>query len=81
MSARVERKRKALFIKGFYDAENLIKIAKSEASRMGMKGRIAVLDVGQYNSRLDGQAVVVEEAGCEYAAAGSGSERISSIHG
>jgi hypothetical protein len=77
MSANVARKRKALFIKGFYEAENLIKIAKSEASKMGMKGKIAVLDLGNYNPRLDGQAVVVEEAGGEYTAAGGGSKRIS----
>jgi hypothetical protein len=66
MSANVTRKRKALFIKGFYEAENLIKIAKSEASKVGMKGKIAVLDLGNYNPRLDGQAVIVEEVGSEY---------------
>lgn len=81
MSAREPRKRKALFIKGFYEAENLIKIAKSEASKMGMKGKIAVLELGHYNPRLDGQAVIVEEAGSEYAAAGGGSERTSSTYG
>lgn len=67
----VERKRKALFIKGFFkDVENLIKVAKSEAAKMGMKGRILVLDIGHYNPILNGQAVVVEEAGGEYNAQG-----------
>lgn len=46
MSARTDRRRKALFIKGFYEAESLVKIAKSEASRMGLKGKIAVLGLG-----------------------------------
>jgi hypothetical protein len=79
MSARTDRRRKALFIRGFYEAESLIKIAKSEASRMGMKGRITVLDIGHYNPRLDGQAVVVEDGG-EYNAAGGGSEKIGNKH-
>lgn len=67
----IEKKRKALFIKGFFnDVEKLIKIAKSEAVKTGMKGRIAVLDIGHYNPVLNGQAVVVEEAGGEYNAQG-----------
>ncbi len=62
-----ERKTKALFIKGFYkDVEKLIKIAKSEAAKIGMKGKIAVLDIGHYNPTLNGQAVIVEEVGGGY---------------
>jgi len=69
--SRFERRRKALFIKGFYDdVEKLIKIAKSEAAKMGMRGRIAVLEIGHYNPLLNGQAVIVEEAGGEYRAPG-----------
>ncbi|MEM3628638.1 MAG: hypothetical protein QXQ94_11350 [Candidatus Bathyarchaeia archaeon] len=71
----IEKKRKALFIKGFFnDVEKLIKVAKSEAAKMGMKGRIAVLDIGHYNPLLNGQAVVVEEAGSEYNAQGGRSK-------
>lgn len=67
----IERKRKALFIKGFFnDVEKLIKVAKSEAAKMGMKGKIAVLDIGHYNPVLNGQAIIVEEAGGEYNAQG-----------
>ena len=61
---------RALFIKGFHHSEKLIKIAKSEASKISMRGKIAVMDLGQYNPSLDGQAVVVEEAGGEYSALG-----------
>jgi len=75
--SRIERKRKALFIKGFYnDVEKLIKITKSEASKIGMKGKIVVLDVGHYNPTLNGQAVIVEEVGGEYNAPGGGSKSI-----
>ena len=41
-----EKKRKGLFIKGFHDAEKLIKITKSEASKIGMRGKIIVVDLG-----------------------------------
>ena len=33
MSAVIGHKRKAIFIRGFYDAEQLIRIAKSEAAK------------------------------------------------
>lgn len=74
--SQIERKRKALFIKGFYDAEKLIKIAKSEASKMGLRGKIIVLELGHYNSALNGQAVIVEETGGECNAPGGGSTRL-----
>lgn len=64
-----ERRRKALFIKGSYDdVEKIIKIAKNEAVKLGMRGRITVLEIGHYNPLLNGQAVIVEEAGGEYRA-------------
>lgn len=81
MAARISPKRKALFIKGFYDAEKLIHIAKCEAAKLGLKGRISVLDLGHYNPKIDGQAVVVEEAGSEYTVAGSGNKKIELRHG
>ena len=73
--AHIKTKRKALFIKGFLDAERLIKIAKAEATKTGLKGKINVLELGHYNPKIDGQAVIVEESGSEYTAAGSGSPR------
>jgi hypothetical protein len=73
MSSVAEKKRKALFIKGFHDAEKLIRIAKSEASKMGLRGKIIVLELGHYNPTLNGQAVIVEEAGREYNAPSGGS--------
>ena len=73
--AHLENKRKALFIKGFFDAEGLIRIAKSEAAKTGLRGKINVLELGHYNPKIDGQAVIVEESGSEYTAAGSGSTR------
>ena len=47
---------------------------KSETAKMGMRGRIAVLEIGHYNPLLNGQAVIVEEAGGEYKAPGGGSK-------
>jgi len=73
LASQIERKRKALFIKGFHNAEKLVKIAKSEASKIGMRGKIIVMDIGQYNPALNGQAVIIEEVGCEYNAPGGGS--------
>lgn len=60
------KERKAVWIKGkFRDKEALIKIAKSVAAEMGIKGKIIVVDIGNYNLDLDGQSVVVE-FGSEY---------------
>ncbi|HDQ05964.1 MAG TPA: hypothetical protein ENN36_04485 [Candidatus Bathyarchaeota archaeon] len=73
--AHIKHKRKALFIKGFFDAERLIRIAKSEAVKTGLRGKINVIELGHYNPKIDGQAVIVEESGSEYKAAGSGSPR------
>jgi len=81
MAATPAPKRKALFIKGYHDAENIIKIAKSEATKTGLKGRISVIDIGHYIPQIQGQAVIVEETGCEYTAAGSGSLRNQIQHG
>lgn len=75
-AVKTERRRKALFIKGFHDAEKLIKIAKSEAAKIGMRGKIVVIDLGHYNPVLDGQAVVVEETGGEYNTLGGGSKSL-----
>jgi hypothetical protein len=72
MAAIIAPKRKALFIKGFHDAEKLIKIAKCEAAKTGLRGKINVLDLGHYNPQFEGQAVIVEEVGSEYTVAGSG---------
>jgi len=74
MANVAEKKRKGLFIKGFHDAEKLIKIAKSEASKIGMRGKIIVVNLGHYNPALNGQAVIVEEAGSEYTVPGGGSK-------
>jgi hypothetical protein len=79
--ANIEHKRKALFIKGFFDAERLIRIAKSEAVKTGLRGKINVIELGHYNPRIDGQAVIVEESGSEYMAAGSGSPRSRKSYG
>lgn len=73
--AHIETKRKALFIKGFFDAERLIRIAKAEAAKTGLCGKINVLELGHYNPKIDGQAVIVEESGSEYTVAGSGNPR------
>lgn len=73
--AHIETKRKALFIKGFFDAERLIRIAKAEAAKTGLHGKINVLELGHYNPKIDGQAVIVEESGSEYTVAGSGNPR------
>jgi len=81
MAAKIEPKRKALFIKGFHDAEHLIRIAKSEAAKTGLKGKISVLDLGHFIEHLEGQAVIVEEVGSEYAAVGSGSLRPRNTNG
>ena len=81
MAAIDSPKRKALFVKGFYDAEKLIRIAKAEASKMGLRGKISVLDLGHYNPKIEGQAVIVEEAGSEYTVAGSGNKKFDSRHG
>ena len=72
--AHIKTKRKALFIKGFFDAERLIRIAKAEAAKTGLHGKINVLELGHYNPKIDGQAVIVE-SGSEYTTAGSGSPR------
>ncbi len=76
-----EPKRRALFIKGFLDAEHLIKIAKSEAAKTGFKGKISVVNIGQFIPQIEGQAVIVEEVGSEYEAAGSGSLRFRNKRG
>ena len=47
---------------------------------MGMKGRIAVLDIGHYNPVFNGQAVIVEELGGEYNAQGGGSKSHEKIN-
>ena len=73
--AHIETKRKALFIKGFFDAERLIRIAKAEAAKTGLHGKINILEIGHYNPKIDGQAVIVEESGSEYTVAGSGNPR------
>ncbi|MCK4474217.1 hypothetical protein KAU30_00135 [Candidatus Bathyarchaeota archaeon] len=65
-----QKKTKGLFIKGkFPDKEQLIKVAKGQAARLGAKGRVVVVDIGPYNSELEGQSVVVEY-GSEYATSG-----------
>jgi hypothetical protein len=79
--AHLENKRKALFIKGFFDVERLVKIAKSEAAKTGLRGKINVIELGHYNPKIDGQAVIVEESGSEYTAAGSGSPRTRKNYG
>jgi hypothetical protein len=79
--AHIKQKRKALFIKGFFDAERLIRIAKSEAAKTGLQGKINVLELGHYNPKIDGQAVIVEESGSEYTAAGRGSPRSRKNYG
>ena len=81
MTAVKDPRRKALFIKGFHDAEHLIRIAKSEAAKIGLTGKICVLDLGHYIPQIQGQAVIVEEVGSEYAAAGSGSLRNRPMNG
>ncbi len=80
MAANIEHKRKALFIKGFFDVERLVRIAKCEAAKTGLRGKINVIELGHYNPRIDGQAVIVEESGSEYMAAGSGSPRTRKNH-
>jgi hypothetical protein len=72
LAATISPKRKALFIKGVHDAEKLIRIAKCEAAKTGLRGKINVLDLGHYIPHIEGQAVIVEEAGSEYTVAGSG---------
>ncbi len=76
-----EPRRKALFIKGLLDAEHLVRIAKSEAVKTGFKGKISVVNIGQYIPQIEGQAVIVEEIGSEYGAEGSGSLRFRNRHG
>jgi len=69
------KKTKGFFIKGkFWDKEQLIKVAKSQAVRLGAKGKITVVDIGPYISELEGQSVVVEY-GCECTTSGSGGQR------
>jgi hypothetical protein len=80
MAAIVPPKRKALFIKGFHDAEKLIRIAKCEAAKTGLKGKINVIDLGHYLPQIEGQAVIVEEVGSEYTVAGSGNLRTHTTH-
>ena len=56
-----QKRTKGFFIKGkFPDKEQLIKVAKSQAARLGAKGKIIVVDIGPYNPELQGQSVVVE---------------------
>jgi hypothetical protein len=81
MAAIIQPKRKALFIKGFHDAEKLIRIAKCEAAKTGLKGKISVIDLGHYLPQVEGQAVIVEEVGSEYTVAGSGSLRTHTTYG
>lgn len=81
MAARKDPLRKALFIKGFHDAEQLIRIAKCEAAKTGLKGKISVVSIGNFVPQIQGQAVIVEEVGSEYGAAGSGSLRSRNNHG
>jgi hypothetical protein len=73
---RFMRERKGLFIRGkFLDKEKLIKVAKSQAKALGMKGKIVVIDIGNYNQEIEGQTVVVESSGSEYNTPGSGRKR------
>lgn len=81
MAAKPDPRRKALFIKGFHEPEHLIRIAKSEAAKTGLKGKISVLDLGHYIPQIQGQAVIVEEVGSEYTTAGSGSPSDRQLHG
>ena len=68
--------RKAVWIKGkFLDVEELIKVAKSQAAKMGMKGKIIVVDPGKYDPVLDGQPVVLDAFGGGYNTPGSGSKK------
>lgn len=70
---RFLKERKGLFIRGkFRDKEGLIKVAKSQAQQLGIRGKIIVVDIGNYNPDLDGQSVVVEFFGSEYKSPGSG---------
>jgi hypothetical protein len=72
---RFLKERKGLFIRGkFLDKEKLIKVAKSQAKALGLKGKIVVLDLGNYNPEIEGQTVVVESLGSRYNALGSGSK-------
>ena len=55
---------KGMFIKGrFWDKEELIKVAKSQAEKLGLRDKITVVDLGPYKPDLDGQNVVVEGSG------------------
>ncbi|MDH5690605.1 MAG: hypothetical protein OEY81_04160 [Candidatus Bathyarchaeota archaeon] len=74
---RFLKERKGLFIRGkFLDKEKLIKVAKSQAKALGLKGKIVVLDLGNYNPEIEGQAVVVESLGSGYNTPGSGSKSL-----
>jgi len=77
VAERFLRECKGLFIRGkFRDKEELIKVAKSQARALGMKGKIIVVDIGHYNSDLDGQSIIVE-SGREYNPPGSGSRGLT----
>ena len=70
-SLNFRKTRKSLLIKGkFWDKEQLIKVAKSAAVRLGAKGKIVVVDIGVYNPDVGGQSVAVEY-GCAYKTSGS----------
>ncbi len=74
---RFLKERKGLFIRGkFLDKEKLIKVAKSQAKALGLKGKIVVVDLGNYNPEIEGQAVVVEFLGSGYNTPGSGSKSL-----
>jgi len=74
---RFLKKRKGLFIRGkFLDKEKLIKVAKSQAKALGLKGKIVVVDIGNYKPEIEGQAVVVESLGSGYNTPGSRSKSL-----
>lgn len=70
---RFLKERKGLFIRGkFRDKEKLIKVTKSQAKAIGLRGKIVVVDIGNYNPEIEGQAVVVESSGGECNTPGRG---------
>jgi len=76
---RFLKERKAIWIqRRFRDKEALIKVAKSQAAALGIRGKIIVVDIGNYNPDLDGQSVVVE-FGREYTPSGSGRRELRKI--
>lgn len=74
---RFLKERKGLFIQGkFRDIEALIKVAKSQAKAIGLRGKIIVVHIGNYNPQIEGQPVIVESSGSEYNTPGGRSKSL-----